>query len=94
MQLAPATNAESERVFSAMKRVKSYLRSTMGEKRFQSLMVAHVHKEVLDKIDLIEVANEFVDALPGRKMYFGRFSHHDLPRGDKVTKRSIDTQTS
>ena len=42
-------------------------------------MVAHVHKEVLDEIDLIEVANEFVDALPGRKMYFGRFSHHDLP---------------
>ena len=51
-------------------------------------MVAHVHKEVLDEIDLIEVANEFVDALSRRKMYFGQLSHNDLPRGDKFTKKN------
>ena len=59
--LAPATNAESERIFSAMKRVKTYLRSTMGNKRLKALMFMHVHKSILDKIDLQDVANEFVE---------------------------------
>ena len=30
--VAPATNAESERMFPSMKRIKTYLRSTMGKK--------------------------------------------------------------
>ena len=29
--VAPATNAESERMFSSMKRIKTYLRSTVGK---------------------------------------------------------------
>ena len=33
--LAPATNAESEIIFSALKRVKTCLRSTMGEKKIR-----------------------------------------------------------
>ena len=41
----PATNATSERSFSAMQRVKSYLRSTMGQERLNHLMTLHVHKE-------------------------------------------------
>ena len=31
IKLAPATNAKSETVFSGLKRVKTYLRSTMGQ---------------------------------------------------------------
>ena len=41
----PATNAISERSFSAMKRVKTYLRSTTTDSRMNHLMVLHVHKE-------------------------------------------------
>ena len=48
----PATNATSDRSFSAMKRIKSYLRSTMGQERLNNLMVLHVHKELVDKIEL------------------------------------------
>ena len=57
-------------------------------------MVAHVHKEELDAIDLIEVSSEFAEALSGRKTFFGRFSKNDLPRGEKVQKGTIDTQNS
>ena len=59
--LAPATKAESERIFSALKRVKTYLRSTMGERRLNGLMVLHVHKEATDAIDIIEAANSFTE---------------------------------
>ena len=59
--VAAATNATSERSFSAMRRVKTYLRSTSGQMRTNNLMVLHVHKERTDSLDLVNVANEFVE---------------------------------
>ena len=53
----PATNAESERSFSAVGRIKSYLRSTMSQQRLNHLMVLHVHSDHTDKINLVDVAN-------------------------------------
>ena len=45
MLVMPATNAvSSERSFSALKRVKTYLHSTTGEDRLNHLMLLHVHK--------------------------------------------------
>jgi len=38
----PATNTPSERPFSAMKRIKSYQRTTMGQEWLNGLMVLHV----------------------------------------------------
>ena len=70
----PATNATSERSFSALRRVKSYLRSTMLQERLNYLMLLHVHKEFTDAIDLKYILNEFVNAKPQRKKYFKTFS--------------------
>ena len=53
----PATNAESERSFSAVRRIKSYLRSTMSQQRLDHLMVLHVHSDHTDKLNLVDVAN-------------------------------------
>ena len=69
----PATNAVSERSFSALKRVKTYLRSTMSDNRINHLMTLHVHKLLTDKIDIDEVAKEFVERREGRKATFGLF---------------------
>ena len=44
----PATNASSERTFSAMHRVKSYLRATMSQERLNHLMILHAHKDLTD----------------------------------------------
>ena len=52
----PATNATSERSFSALRRVKTYLRTTMHQERLNSLLVLHVHKELTDALDLIATA--------------------------------------
>ena len=47
----PATNAASERLFSAFWRVKTYLRSTMKQTRSDHLMILHVHKEKTDSLN-------------------------------------------
>ena len=56
----PATNAISKRSFSAMRRLKTYLRSSMGQKRLNHLMVLHLNKDKLDSLDLDAIGNEFV----------------------------------
>ena len=67
----PATNATSERSFSALRRVKTYLRTTMTQNRLNHLMVLHVHKERTDSLDLMNIAREFVTGREGRLRMFG-----------------------
>ena len=78
--VAAATNATSERSFSAMRRVKTYLRSTMGQVRTNNIMVLHVHRERTDNIDLVKVANEFVEGCDTRLKQLGRFTDVDRRR--------------
>ncbi len=46
--------------FSALRRVKTYLRGTMLQGRINDLMVLHIHKERTDFLDLKGVANDFI----------------------------------
>ena len=41
----PATNATSERLFTVLRHLKSYLRTTTRQERLNYLMSLHVHKE-------------------------------------------------
>ena len=56
----PATNAVDKWSFSALRRVKLYLRSTMTQGRLNNIMVLHVHTDQTDQLSLIKVGNEFV----------------------------------
>lgn len=67
----PATNAGSERSFSAVRRVKTYLRTTMSKERLNYLMVLHIHKTVWTN-ELEKVSDEFVTGREGRQV-FGSF---------------------
>lgn len=69
----PATNATSERSFSALRRVKGYLRSTMTQQRLNNLMVLHVHKERTDSLNAVAIANELVGDSEHRLRMFGKF---------------------
>ena len=69
----PATNATSERSFSGLRRVKTYLRSTMKQERLNNLMIIHTHKERTDLMDLKQVANDFVRDNEHRLRIFGSF---------------------
>ena len=70
----PATNAVSERSCSALKRIKTYLRATMGQKRLNHLMILHIHKDQTDKMKLFDAANEFVGDSEHRRSVFGTFT--------------------
>ena len=61
MLVMPATNAVSERSFSALKRVKADLRSTMSDNRKNHLMALHVHKDYTDNVDIDKIADEVID---------------------------------
>ena len=78
----PSTNATSERSFSAMRRVKMYLRSTMSQDRLNHIVLLHCHKDTTDSLDLIAVANEFIELLSHRLKIFGKFTSEDyIPVG-------------
>ncbi|XP_045215568.2 zinc finger MYM-type protein 1-like [Mercenaria mercenaria] len=53
----PATSASCERSFSSMRRIKSYLRSTMTGDRLSNLGILHIHREI--EIDIDEIINSF-----------------------------------
>ena len=42
----PASTATTERLFSALRRLKTYLRTTMLQDRLTSLAVLHVHRDI------------------------------------------------
>ena len=58
--LSQVTNTKSEGISSTLKRVKTYLKSTMRNDRLHALMLIHVHNNILDNINLANVANQFV----------------------------------
>ena len=60
IMLMPATDASSERSFSALKRLKTCLRSSMGNSRLNYLMFMHIHQDRTDHMDLKRVANDFI----------------------------------
>lgn len=56
----PATNAVSERSFSALKRVKTYLRNSMGQARMNSLLLLHTYPNRADSIEPKAVIRDYV----------------------------------
>ena len=62
----PATNATSEHSFSALRRIKTYLRTTMTQMRLNSLMVLHIHSHKTDSLNLYSIADQFVGNREGR----------------------------
>ena len=68
----PASNATSERAFSAMRRIKTYLCNTMSQNRVNNTMCLHVHRGKIGMIDLKSVLNEFIDSVDRRKLKFAR----------------------
>ncbi len=67
-----STNAASERLFSVMRRIKTYLRSPMSQARLNSIMILHVHKERTDRLLQLlltmNIENLFLENLSDRNI--------------------------
>ena len=50
-----ATNAASERSFSAMKRIRMYLRNTTSGNQLNHYMLLHVHCKKTDQLTLLKL---------------------------------------
>jgi hypothetical protein len=68
----PATNSTSEGSFSTLRRIKTYIRSTMRQDRLNDLMILHVHKDKTDEMNLQSVARDFCFR-EYRQNIFGQF---------------------
>jgi hypothetical protein len=71
LHLLPATSATAERSFSCLRRLKTYLRTTMSQERLNSVMILHVHQTDTDDLDLKEVAKDFISLNEYRRSLFG-----------------------
>ena len=73
--VVPATNALSERSCSALRRLKTYLQTTMCQDRLNHCMILYVHKELTDALEMTDVGNQFVSNCKDqtRLSRFGRF---------------------
>ena len=56
----PSPTCEAERSFFTIRRLKTYLRSTIAQQRFNDLTVLTTHRDETEALDLNEVVTEFV----------------------------------
>lgn len=68
--LFPVSSCTPERSFSALTRVKSYLRVTMGQERLNSCIILNVYRELAGEVAVEAVCREFINS-DLRKRIFG-----------------------
>ena len=99
--LMPATNSVSERSASALRRIKMYLRSAITQSRLNNVMVIHIHKDLTDSINHLQVLDEFSSANKDKTTLSGNYwnklcCNHMLGRPCKLlsfcAKYSLDAE--
>lgn len=70
----PMTSSEAERCFSTLKRVKTFLRSTMGEDRLTALAMLSIEKKLISDIDNFN--ERVIDKFAQKKDRRMDFLHH------------------
>lgn len=55
--IIPVTTSKPEQSFSTLRRLKTWLRSSMSENRLNGLALLNVHKEI--EIDIADIVNKF-----------------------------------
>lgn len=64
----PVTSASSERSFSALNLIKTYLRNSMGERRLSNLGIIHIERKRSNDLDLEEFIDIFANNHNNRKI--------------------------
>jgi hypothetical protein len=64
----PMTSVSAERTFSALKRIKTYLRNTMHQDRLSNLAIIHIEKEITSKLSKEKIIDQFC-SIKSRHIY-------------------------
>ena len=73
MKLEILGTSFSENKTSQLRRLKTYLRSTMSQTRLNHVMILSIHKELVSELDLHDIVNQFVSGSEPRLRVFGNF---------------------
>lgn len=71
--VVPVSSCEAERSFSALRRLKTWLRATMTQLRLNSTAACHIHRDRLKALDKKEIATAFIGTSERRVHVFGHF---------------------
>ena len=74
MATIPVTTATCERSFSKLALIKNQLRSTMGQKRLEGLMILSVESDITECLSFEDVIKRFSVMAP-RRSNFGHVEH-------------------
>lgn len=69
--VCPVSSSSCERSFSALRRLKTWLRVSLTQSRLNYNAVCSIHSEILDELDLGKILNEFTSRTENRKRLFG-----------------------
>jgi len=67
----PASSAMAERSFSALRRLKTYLRATYSQQHLNNLALCSVHKDIMDTLDINKLMKDFILSKHARVILFG-----------------------
>ena len=67
----PMATATAERTFSSLRRLKTYLRSTMTQIRLNNITLTYTHRDRLERVDLTDIAKKFISSNERRRNFFG-----------------------
>ena len=73
---SPVSSCTAERSFSGLRRLKTYLRSRMSQERLNAVALMHVHKDVVEKIQIDELLDDFILRSTVRKNTFILSKNH------------------
>ena len=69
LMIVPATSASAERSFSCLRRVKTWLRSTMSQARLNSVALLHANRCLTPNLNT--VLDDFINLNDVRRRTFG-----------------------
>ena len=65
--VVPVSSCEAEKSFSALPRLKTWLRASMGQERLNGVVVCNVHKDRLNSLKRENICQQFVGSIETRK---------------------------
>ena len=71
--VVPVSSSEAERSFSALRRLKTWLRTSMSQQRLNHVAVCNIHQDKLDLLTKKSICAQFISFTPRRKQVFGAF---------------------
>jgi len=74
----PVSSCEAERSFSSLRRLKTYLRSTMTQQRLNNVVVLHVHQRKLMSLSLDDILKDFINLNSQLMLTFGTMQYENL----------------